>query len=669
MVNDPWASVDMTLDSAAFQVSMSGSSSGTSLNDLFSYAPPSLHLVSLASSVTVEDRAKTNAFGLTLTSAPEGTLELLAAGDVHLAVGKITLKDVAPEYAYDVLHAFSYTSAGVATLGISEDEGNNYRRGSTLLHQDDPDPVRIYAGGSVCAQTGGVCKRGKATKTNLNAVTVTAPKPIEVIAGVDVLGGQWQPQNNSSSDVSLIQAGRDVYDPILEVTGQGTAIIQAGRDVVLDDVPVNSSSTTGVSAPVLAGGAIYSLGSWTPAQGNTAPTEKTVKINSALSGTSAADVIVLAGTANGVDYAGFAAAYLDPANGQGVVRTYLAELRKYMDGLDGAKYAALSDAELYAAFQALSLLKREIFLDQVYFTELKETGIDYNDSSSTRYRSYDRGYEAVSLLFPTDPTTLTSAQRGDIVLAGKQVETEADASITLLAPYGSAQVGESIVAKGVDSTKGGVVTRRGGDISVMADGNIDLYTSRVFTDEGGDILMWTTDGSITAGSGSSTSVRYVPLTYTMDASATVEVDAFGLVTGAGIGVLDALGNAEGRTASRLDLIAPHGEVNAGDAGIRVVGDLNIAAQTVVGLENIKVSGTATGIPKVEVPSMSVASTANEMAQTAAREGLGPDPLAAQKALAELPSIITVEVVGYETTDQGDENGDPAKKRKPSPKAR
>ena len=103
----------------------------------------------------------------------------------------------------------------------------------------------------------------------------------------------------------------------------------------------------------------------------------------------------------------------------------------------------------------------------------------------------------------------------------------------------------------------------------------------MFTLQGGDILMWTSDGSITAGAGSKTSVFYAPLRYTISADGVLQIDAFGLQTGAGIGVLDALQNAGDRPRSRLDLIAPKGEVNAGDAGIRVVGDLNIAAQVVV----------------------------------------------------------------------------------------
>src|SRR5262249_29281231 len=122
--------------------------------------------------------------------------------------------------------------------------------------------------------------------------------------------------------------------------------------------------------------------------------------------------------------------------------------------------------------------------------------------------------------------------------------------------------------------------------------------------------------------------------------------AFGLQTGAGIGVLDALQGSGTPRRSRLDLIAPRGEVNAGDAGIRVVGDINIAAAVVVGVENISFSGKSAGVPKVEVPNVAVLTSASQLAQAATRAGVGPDAQA-RTSVADLPSIITVEVVGYE----------------------
>jgi hypothetical protein len=45
----------------------------------------------------------------------------------------------------------------------------------------------------------------------------------------------------------------------------------------------------------------------------------------------------------------------------------------------------------------------------------------------------------------------------------------------------------------------------------------------------------------------------------------------------------------------VDLFAPRGVVNAGDAGI-VAGNLTIGATAVLGADNIKVSGVSVGVP-------------------------------------------------------------------------
>jgi len=615
--NDPWASVDVTLG-GSYPVRMALTATGVSLNMLFSRAPPTFALTSYSSDVIVEDH-----FGFTstlaLASAPRGNLELLAEQSVRLELPSVVMDEIAPAYLRDALHPIT-TLGDNADIGPS-DLSNNQQQGFTPIHLGDPDPVRIYAvNGSVCAQVGPLCTLDS---TRLPAV-VTLPKPLELVAGVDVFTGDFRLQNNAADDLSLIVAGRDLFQPIAEVRGTGSLLIQAGRDVVLNQSPRASDRSLY--------GDVYSLGDRTTLSRQT--------INLALSPNRGADIYILAGAAQGVNWDGFAAVYLDPANAHGVPRTYLPELASYMEGLG---YGRMAEPDLTAAFSALPLARREIFLDQVYLTELRQTGIDYNDQTSPRYLSYNRGFEAISLLFPGGASTTG----GSVSLNGKPLETQSGGSITVLAPYGSVEVGTDVLPPGVDPSAGGIVTRRGGDIGIMTNGNIDLFTSRVFTLEGGDVLMWTSNGSITAGFGAKTSVFQKPLAYAIDPAAVVSVDAFGLQTGAGIGVLDALQGKGPRKRSRLDLIAPRGEVNAGDAGIRVVGDINIAAAVVVGVENIQFSGKATGVPKVEVPNVAALTSASQLAQAASQQGVGPEARA-RTQVTELPSIITVEVVGYET---------------------
>jgi hypothetical protein len=637
--NDPWASMDVSRRSGskpAYEVTMKNGETGkTSLGWWFQHVPPTLALSSLSGSVVLSDPFKGSS-SLNLASAPRGNLELLARRNVMLPITTVTLDDISPEYLRDGLYPFSITG-DTANTDLIETDANHYLHGKDLLHAGDPEPVRLFAlEGSVCAYRTASCERLSGT---YQQATIQLPKPIAIYAGRDVRVGDYQVQNNGPTDFSSIHASRDIYNLAFQVLGDGGAYLEAGRDFVQ-----NLNDNRQLTAPW--GGMVQATGDLDPLS---------ARINSALPRGKAASLYIVAGTGGGIDLDGFASNYLDLSNGQGVVRTYLDELAVYMEGLG---YDKLSGAQLKSAFDALPRERRTAFLYSVYFTELKETGLDYNDRESPRFQSFKRGFDAISTLFPGDRTKVAG---GDVILNAKPVETWADGSITILAPYGRVQVGaEGLSAN--DKGKGGVVTRRGGDIHVMADQNIELITSRAFTLQGGDITMWTSNGSITAGAGAKTTVAAPAPTYVMNADAVVTPDVFGVSTGAGIGVLDALNAGEKRRRSRLDLIAPKGEVNAGDAGIRAVGDLSIAAAVVVGIDNIQVSGATSGVPKVEVPNIGALTTASQMAKAAAQEGVGPAAASAAKnTLADLPSLITVEVIGYEVEKAGD--GVEAKKDK------
>jgi hypothetical protein len=98
----------------------------------------------------------------------------------------------------------------------------------------------------------------------------------------------------------------------------------------------------------------------------------------------------------------------------------------------------------------------------------------------------------------------------------------------------------------------------------------------------------------------------------------------------------------------------------------VVGDLNIAALRVVGVDNIQISGggTATGVPRVVPPNV-VALTEATKVLTASTERL--TGAAQTKTTPEqLPSVITVEVIGYEeqTRPQSSESEEQQKRRRP-----
>ncbi|MGY3608230.1 MULTISPECIES: filamentous hemagglutinin family protein [unclassified Bradyrhizobium] len=318
------------------------------------------------------------------------------------------------------------------------------------------------------------------------------------------------------------------------------------------------------------------------------------------------------------------------------------------------------------------------------FAELKETGIDYNGADSLRFKQYTRGYSAIDRLFRASPTQVSGGW-GDVMVRGGIVQTQSGGNISIMAPYGTVTVGyHSEDAKNYG--QGGIITRRGGDVRIMADDSIDFYVSRVFTLQGGDLTMWTSNGNISAGAGAKTSVFNIPLQFTMDNDGRVSVDAFGLSTGAGIGVLDALqasgdaaakqptwnppaGTSGGpqqdrpvRKKSRMDLLAFRGEINAGDAGIRVVGDFNIAALSILNAANITVSGATTGLPTVLAPNIAGLTEASNVAGSAAQTATLPTA----SRDGDRPSIIIVEFLGFGGGDGGPENEEqPGRKNRQS----
>ena len=122
----------------------------------------------------------------------------------------------------------------------------------------------------------------------------------------------------------------------------------------------------------------------------------------------------------------------------------------------------------------------------------------------------------------------------------------------------------------------------------------------------------------------------------------------GAASGSGIGALQPAGG----TAGNVDLIAPKGTVNAGDAGIRA-GNLNIAAQVVLGADNISVSGSSSGTPVADTSAVSAASSgasnAGDVSSTTA--ALSQNLADAARAAEELkqafkPTFITAEVIGH-----------------------
>lgn len=606
-------------------------------------APPTLSLTALGGETAIQRRNPEPGGGegiLSLASSAIGNLELLSNGSLDLR-NPIIMQDIAAIYRRNAITPFSTDGTNnFLNLGIGRQVpeplgiGTNFDRGFTPLHLGDANPVRLVA------LTGSIGNYERATPIQW---TITAPKAFTVYAGTDIVRGNIIAQHNDASAVSTYMAGRDIIGPEINFLGQGLLYVEAGRSI--NFFADQELQTRGF---IISSGNTRTLGE---------RLSPTISARNLALPDVGGDIHLVAGTANGADYEAFSALYLDPANRADpglplahpdnagkVVQTYEGELTKYLSGLGFSDVTPENRMELFGALAAPT---RQAFLSRVLTTELRETGKDYNDSNGPRFQQNVRGYSATELLFPDSTDTQTTlGLPGDIDLKGAPVQTFSGGNINLLAPYGSVTVGfpnERPEYQGA----GGVVTRRGGDIAILANRNIALETSRVFTLQGGDILMWTSNGDITAGAGAKTSVFNVPLRFTMDRDGEVSLDVFGLSTGAGIGVLDALqGEDEERRKSRLDLIAFRGEVNAGDAGIRVVGDINIAALRVVNAANIEVSGEAVGIPQIPVVNVGALNAASSATSAIVNEAAQLAERSRPQVRPEVPVIVQVRLLGF-----------------------
>ncbi|MGJ7573605.1 filamentous hemagglutinin family protein [Variovorax sp. RB2P76] len=511
-------------------------------------------------------------------------------------------------------------------------------------------PSRFYAtnGDIVGLRTGSVVKF-TASGVRANEVDYVAAGPIAVKAGRDIVYsgtrindalpdiGDFTSDASSAkvsgnlivhthkNDVSVIEAGRDILYANFDVAGPGTLEISAGRNFIQND----RANLTSIG-PVVAG-----------------------------DNRSGAGIVVQAGLGpRGASYTGLLSRYLDPANlaatgtpladqAGKVAKTYGAELAAWLSeryGFEGTTGQAL------AYFNALAPEQQRIFERQVFFTELREGGREYNAVDGPRTGSYLRGRSAIAALFPgQDAKGNGGGYQGDLLIyGGSGIHTNLGSGIQVLTPGGAQTYG---VEGAAPPSTAGLITRGEGDIQLYSLGSILLGQSRVMTTFGGNILAWSAQGDINAGRGSKTTVVYTPPRQVYDDVGNMKISPDVPSTGAGIATLNPLPEVP---PGDVDLIAPLGTIDAGEAGIRVSGNVNIAALHVVNAENIQVQGKSTGLPvvaAVNVGALTNASAAASSAAAAAQDVMQRERAAARQSP---PSVFTVRVLGFGNEPQGGE---------------
>ncbi|SFB47423.1 filamentous hemagglutinin family N-terminal domain-containing protein [Pseudomonas sp. NFIX10] len=500
------------------------------------------------------------------------------------------------------------------------------------------DPARFYAlEGDLLAVTTGRSMTSASTGRWPGRIAYEGAGAVRMMAGRDIvssgipLGGSLNENSdagsytstgnlfihNNPTDISIVSAGRDILYSNFNVAGPGLLEITAGRNILMDDKV-----------------SITSLGAVVP--GDSRP---------------GASLVLQAGAGlNGADYERFVKAYLDPANqalagvplanqdGK-VAKTYEAELVDWLE----ERFGFSGDSEQARSyFAALPAEQQRVFARDVYFAELKAGGREYNEVGGVRQGSYLRGREAIDLLFPSkDVAGNPITYKGDITMfGGAGVHTDFGGSIQMLTPGGGQTFG---IEGNAPPSTAGVITQGEGDIQLYAQNSILLGQSRIMTTFGGSILGWSAQGDINAGRGSKTTVVYTPPKRLYDTWGNVTLSPSVPSTGAGIATLNPIAEV---APGDIDLIAPLGTIDAGEAGIRVSGNVNIAALTVVNAANIQTQGKSTGVPlaaSVNTGAITSASSAASSATQAAEDVARQQQNAARQNQA---SVFTVQVVSF-----------------------
>ncbi|RVU45101.1 filamentous haemagglutinin family protein [Rubrivivax rivuli] len=253
-----------------------------------------------------------------------------------------------------------------------------------------------------------------------------------------------------------------------------------------------------------------------------------------------------------------------------------------------------------------------------------------------------------------------SAGGGDILSFQTSIQTQGGSAIDLWAPKGDIVVGLTTPNA---SRPVGVLTNQGGAVRSVLSGNFSINQGKVLTAQGGDILIYASQGSIDAGRGAKTSLSTPPPQRRpiLDAEGNevgVEIVIPASASGSGIQTLssdpDGLGPAVQPPAGDIYLFAPAGKIDAGEAGIRSSGNILVNAQVVLNASDIKAAGSSQGVP--QVPTGSLASTLAAAGNTPQAGGAGEDKAAkaAEQAArqataarqAPRPTVLTVEVLGF-----------------------
>ncbi len=485
-------------------------------------------------------------------------------------------------------------------------------------------------------------------------------------------------QHPNEGDLSVVEAGRDIRFDVERLPTTG--IIQ------LDTAQPGEPGTNGAKIAVGGPGALQVLAGRTINLGALNGIRSFGDEDNPVLPDLGADLLIFAGLAAEPDYAAFATRFLDPdsrfvttgeRDADDIGTATLERIRRvYGDAdvnaedlaLDGATRSRIR-AGLVAYLRELARngevmlgagldpvvqfktqltpLQQRSFLLDVLFDELRASSLEAADPASGRLNDFTRGRHAIATLFPAD------VYDGDVISALSAVQTLDGGDIKLVAPGGTVDAGttaQTTVTK--QPLNLGYVAFRDGAINMYVGESINVNSTRIFTQKGGDITLWADRGNIDAGRGQRDAVTLASTRAVFDEFLNFVDEPPISVSGSGIRTLAPPGVAGGS----IFLAAPEGIIDAGDAGIESDSGLVLAAQEVANADFISAGGptfstvqvaTSVGASLGNLGDVSAAATASVAEATQAAAAAAAEQAAASAAEDAAPAMrVTVDVLGF-----------------------
>ena len=254
-------------------------------------------------------------------------------------------------------------------------------------------------------------------------------------------------------------------------------------------------------------------------------------------------------------------------------------------------------------------------------------------------------------------TPQTTNGLNDLQMEHSEIETEQTGSLAILVPQGSINVGQAnapvldTYAAEKTASQLGIYTLGGGDIIGLVRNDFNVYQSRVFTVAGGNITLWSSQGNVDAGNGPRDVTVSSPPVLETDPNTGIEYLNLGaVVSGSGIGALE---TSPDQPPSNINLMAPAGYIDAGEAGIRAqTGKVLLGTNLVLNASNIQAAsgisgGAVVAAPPPPPPPSTGLSASDKVVEDAQREALAEQLAGEQRAAGQMQMRVRGEFLGFE----------------------